>query len=1305
MKTATKALSLGFVALVCFFFTGTLALGQTITGQKFSDLNGNGAWDAGEPALSGWTIQLSNGSNMVTDANGYYYFTDMLPGTYTVTEVQQTGWTQTAPTGGSYTVTLDATQFVDHVDFGNQPVTCMVASVSLNTGFNHPFNTVYAIGARDAFWRVVADPDSGTHEPRPATVITAHPAWKPAQPDSQWISSYPTAQDDLNGDYDFETRFCLRPGWTNVVLHICLRADDWAEVFLNGVNILQAGSATLNDGAWNTPSPICTNIDSTTYPTWFHAGENYLLVRVHNQYNVAMGLNLTGSVTGTGLALDRPDCCIPGASISGKKFSDLNGNGVWDSGEPFLAGCTVQLSNGSNTVTDALGEYHFMDLSSNTYTVTEVQQTGWTQTAPTSGSYTVTLDTDQSVDHLDFGNQPCIQIQCPSNIVVVSCTNVVVNYAATVTDICCSNATVVYTPASGSMFAPGVTPVHCVATDSCTNTASCDFTVTVLASKPVLSCTNLTILCGSPVPTNPPSVYDPGCSNVTVSLIGSGSSSSGCTQFIYQVWQAFDYCCTNSVICTQTVTVLPSVPILSCTNLTIQCGSPVPTNPPSVYDPCCNDVTVSLIGGGTNSNGSCTQLIYQIWQAFDYCCSNSTVCTQTVMVVDTTAPEIICASNKTVCLPPCPLGTNLPTETVLKSFTGASDDGSYPEAGLMAASDGMLYGTAWGGGSNDVGTVFRLNPDGSGYQVVHHFSGGDGINPHSWLIEINGALYGTAPYGGTSDYGTVYKWDMNTHVCTVLHDFLLTGYDGFVPYSGLLVGSDGMFYGVTDAGGTNALGTVYKIKTDGTDYSQLHHFPDPSYPYDGYHPYDERGLVQGIDGMLYGTTYEGGSNDVGTVFTLGTNGSSYTILHHFATAGYDGQKPIAGLLIGTDGMLYGTTYFGGTNGFGTVFRLNTNGTSYAVLHHFGSIAADGQNPYYTLVVGCDEMLYGTTYNGGTSSNGTVFRLNPDGSGYARLYSFAGGPGDGAHPITDLLIQNGGTMYGTTRFGGANGLGTVFRLNWGWYFDRPTVTDECCSNVNVTILSTVTTSNGCSESHTRTWQASDCCSNSAACSQTVTVVHDTTAPTLTACLTNWIVAGRIDNFGTLDGPEPASPSTGCVAHLTNAGYTLKGFDDCTVNRAVAHTFANLPGCLTEAHLIVRLKPCGDICDNDTFGIWFTDPTSTNGTMLPGGWSRYLGSGNPQPGLWTNNWCTYTNGVVTNLDLSALPLAGGGTADLLPLLNDYGFFDFVCQDDTAVDYLELQLTSCCCDTNVTMDCAAHWGFKPPTAQDDCCSNVTV
>src|SRR6266550_498721 len=153
----------------------------------------------------------------------------------------------------------------------------------------------------------------------------------------------------------------------------------------------------------------------------------------------------------------------------------------------------------------------------------------------------------------------------------------------------------------------------------------------------------------------------------------------------------------------------------------------------------------------------------------------------------------------------------------------------------------------------------------------------------------------------------------------------------------------------------------------------------------GQKPY--AGVVTGNDGALYGTAVQGGTNGAGTVFKLNLDGSGYGVLHTFLTNGVDGRSPGA-LIRGSDGMLYGTTSIGGTGNAGTAYRLNRDGSGYSLLHTFKSVVADGLNPQGGLAEGSDGALYGTTFFGGSNDMGTVFKMNKDGSNYRVLVHFS-----------------------------------------------------------------------------------------------------------------------------------------------------------------------------------------------------------------------------------------------------------------------------------------------------------------------------
>jgi uncharacterized repeat protein (TIGR03803 family) len=198
------------------------------------------------------------------------------------------------------------------------------------------------------------------------------------------------------------------------------------------------------------------------------------------------------------------------------------------------------------------------------------------------------------------------------------------------------------------------------------------------------------------------------------------------------------------------------------------------------------------------------------------------------------------------------------------------------------------------------------------------------------------------------------------------------------------------------------------------------------------------GLVQGANGNFYGTTYNGGTSNLGSVFRL-TTGGSYTNLYSFGSQTLDGTHPSAGLIQGSDGYLYGTTIGGGTGNFGTVFRISLSG-SYSNLYSFQGPTNDGYAPAVGLTRGNDGNFYGVTQGGGATGSGTVFRFTTNGT-ETMLYSFAGPTNDGSQPLTPLVLGSNGNFYGTTFFGGitnipsigfgyALGFGTVFRISPG-----------------------------------------------------------------------------------------------------------------------------------------------------------------------------------------------------------------------------------------------------------------------------------
>jgi uncharacterized repeat protein (TIGR03803 family) len=354
--------------------------------------------------------------------------------------------------------------------------------------------------------------------------------------------------------------------------------------------------------------------------------------------------------------------------------------------------------------------------------------------------------------------------------------------------------------------------------------------------------------------------------------------------------------------------------------------------------------------------------------------------------------------------------------TSLYSFSGGND-GAYPQAGLAHGSDGDFYGTTARGGTNGAGTVFKIGANGALISLYSFTGSNDGAYPIAGLVQgSDGSFYGTTQYGGTNKAGTVFKISTGGALVS-LHSFTGSN-DGGYPAAGLAQGSDGNFYGTTVNDGTYGYygGTVFKISTNGA-LSNLYSFTGNL---DGSQPY--AGLVQDGDGDFYGTTYAGGTNGNGTVFRVSTNGA-LTSLYSF-TGGNDGEFPQSGLAHGSDGYFHGTTYGGGTNGNGTVFQISTNGALTSVYSFTG--APDGANPPCALVQASDHDFYGTASRGGTNGYGTVFKMSTNGA-LASLYSFAGG-NDGANPGAGLAEGSDGNFYGTTTRGGTNKAGTVFKIS-------------------------------------------------------------------------------------------------------------------------------------------------------------------------------------------------------------------------------------------------------------------------------------
>jgi uncharacterized repeat protein (TIGR03803 family) len=379
--------------------------------------------------------------------------------------------------------------------------------------------------------------------------------------------------------------------------------------------------------------------------------------------------------------------------------------------------------------------------------------------------------------------------------------------------------------------------------------------------------------------------------------------------------------------------------------------------------------------------------------------------------------------------------------TTLLSFDGTN--GSNPSDVLVQGFDGNFYGTTPGGGAQSSGTIYKITPEGV-ITTLHNFCSEtkcvDGSSPQAGLLlATDGNFYGTTSEGGTTSNGTIFRITPSG-VLTTLHSFC--GIDGAEPYGRLIQGNDGKLYGTTKIGGALNSGTVFRITTTGSAFTRLHSFCSQTNCADGQNP--TGGLLQEKGGDFYGTTFGslnvGGSQ--GTVFKM-TLAGALTTLHTFS--GTDGANPSASLMQHSDGVIYGTTEFGGAGscpslpepGCGTIFAISPAG-HLTTVHSF--MGGDGGDVVAGVVQGYNGFLNGTTVEGmgiGLAGNGTLYESSLTVKGLSLFLNFCvlqETCSNGAHPRGGIIQGTDGNFYGTTELGGTAcptaGCGTVFK----WSYD-------------------------------------------------------------------------------------------------------------------------------------------------------------------------------------------------------------------------------------------------------------------------------
>ncbi|MGP8198399.1 MAG: choice-of-anchor tandem repeat GloVer-containing protein [Limisphaerales bacterium] len=417
------------------------------------------------------------------------------------------------------------------------------------------------------------------------------------------------------------------------------------------------------------------------------------------------------------------------------------------------------------------------------------------------------------------------------------------------------------------------------------------------------------------------------------------------------------------------------------------------------------------------------------------------------------------------------LSASVAGPTVLYSFSNS--DGQAPASRMVLASDGNLYGTTLHGGACGAGSFFRLIMAGSLSNLYSFPAATNGIGesnydlgPNDLVQGTDGNFYGTTRQGGSNFSGTIFKISP-TGSFTLLHTFAaeslnLSGYqtsaDGAMPAGALVQGSDGNFYGTTRYGGSNDAGTVFQVTPDGA-FTSLYSFTLPSTGSVATSGAVPNALTLGGDGAFYGTTQQGGPINAGTFFKY-TVAGGFTQLYSFndETPGNNPITPNSTLVQGANGVFYGTTAYGGTQGGGCIFEItNTGGAN--VLCSLPELDAGASD---TLTLGSNGIFYGTTAENGVNGQGTLFRATPQGDYSAYSFSALDTNSDnacGANPSAGLTADNAGSFYGTCAAGGTNGSGLVFQI-FGPDFIPPSffpVTNWPPAQTNTLVGSSVTLS--------------------------------------------------------------------------------------------------------------------------------------------------------------------------------------------------------------------------------------------------------
>jgi uncharacterized repeat protein (TIGR03803 family) len=359
--------------------------------------------------------------------------------------------------------------------------------------------------------------------------------------------------------------------------------------------------------------------------------------------------------------------------------------------------------------------------------------------------------------------------------------------------------------------------------------------------------------------------------------------------------------------------------------------------------------------------------------------------------------------------------------TVIASFPEATGNNTINPGGRPVFYQGKIYMTGIDSGAGGTGSVGVFDPATGTFTTLHRFqvSGvppvpAGGSQPYGGLILAGDMLYGTLNSLGALNGGAIYRLHPDGTGFEVIHSFSPSDEGTFT--KGGLVEQNGVLYGITGQGGSGHGNTIFSLNTDGSHYQTLHSFDSP-----GATTFATV-TVSGDTIYAPATSFAVSPTPGGPISSLKTDGSNYQALYA-DTAPAIGNLQTTLLLIGDS--LYGMTNSGGALGYGTLFRAKPDGSALTILHDFAGATDDGANPCDSLAV-VGDTLYGMTNKGGTANSGTLFSVNLDGSDYTLLHSFTGGGVDGYWPRNGFTLD-GNTLYGFTLRGGANDTGTIFAL--------------------------------------------------------------------------------------------------------------------------------------------------------------------------------------------------------------------------------------------------------------------------------------